>query len=76
VRVEATTAQGPDGVSVCRAVVSDITESKRAEQLIRTHSAELEEFGYALTHDLREPLRAVVNFSHLLAREYTGKLGE
>jgi chemotaxis family two-component system sensor kinase Cph1 len=76
VRVEATTAQGPDGVSVCRAVVSDITESKRAEKLIRTHSAELEEFAYALTHDLREPLRAVVNFSQLLAREYTGKLGE
>ena len=31
-RVEATTAQDADGASVCRAVVSDITESKRAEQ--------------------------------------------
>ena len=31
VRVEATTAQDADGVSVIRAVVSDITESKRAE---------------------------------------------
>jgi PAS domain S-box-containing protein len=76
VRVEATTAHGPDGASVCRAVVSDITGTKRAEQLIQTHSAELQEFAYGLTHDLQEPLRAVVNFSQLLAQEYEGKLGE
>ena len=38
VPVEATTAQGADGPSVCRAVV--ITECKRAQQLIQTHSAE------------------------------------
>jgi light-regulated signal transduction histidine kinase (bacteriophytochrome) len=76
VRVEATTARGPDGVSVCRAVVSDITETKRAEQLIQTHSAELQEFAYGFTHDLQEPLRMVVNFSQLLAQEYEGKLGE
>src|SRR5512141_1369281 len=76
VRVEATTAQGPDGASVCRAVVSDITETKRAEQLIQTHSNELQEFAYGLTHDLQEPLRMVVNFSQLLARECEGKLGE
>ena len=76
VRVEATTAVGPDGVSVCRAVVSDITETKRAEQLIQTHSAELQEFAYGFTHDLQEPLRMVVNFSQLMAQEYEGKLGE
>src|ERR1043166_8992961 len=73
-RVEATTAQGPDGSSVCRAVMSDITETKRAEQLIQTHSDELQEFAYALTHDLQEPLRMVVIFSQLLAQEYEGKL--
>jgi len=76
VRVEATTVRGADGVSICRAVVSDITETKRAEQLIRTHSAELQEFAYGLTHDLQEPLRMVVNFSQLLAQECKGRLGE
>jgi light-regulated signal transduction histidine kinase (bacteriophytochrome) len=76
VRVEATTAVGPDGVAGCRAVVSDITETKRAEQLIQTHSAELQEFAYGFTHDLQEPLRMVVNFSQLMAQEYEGKLGE
>jgi len=76
VRVEATAAVDADGVSVCRAVVSDITETKRAEQSIQTHSAELQEFAYGLTHDLQEPLRMVVNFSQLMAQEYEGKLGE
>ena len=76
VRVEATTAQDADGASVCRAVVSDITESKRAEQSLQTTNAELQEFAYALTHDLQEPLRMVVTFTQLLAREHVGKLGE
>src|ERR1039458_9221540 len=76
VRVEATTAQDADGASVCRAVVSDITESKQAERALKTTNTELREFAYALTHDLQEPLRMVVNFSQLLAREQVGKLGE
>jgi PAS domain S-box-containing protein len=76
VRVEATAAEDADGAFVCRAVVSDITESKRAERSIETHHAELQEFAYALAHDLQEPLRMVVNFSQLLAREHAGKLGE
>jgi PAS domain S-box-containing protein len=76
VRVEATTAQDADGASICRAVVSDITERKRAERAINTTHAELQEFAYALAHDLQEPLRMVVNFSQLLAREQAGKLGE
>jgi PAS domain S-box-containing protein len=76
VRIEATTARGADGAYLCRAVVSDTSEAKRAEQLIQTHSAELQEFAYALTHDLQEPLRMVVNFSQVLALEYEGKLGE
>ena len=76
VRVEATTAQGADGASVWRAVLSDITDNKRAERALKATNAELQEFAYALAHDLQEPLRMVVNFSQLLAREYAGKLGE
>jgi light-regulated signal transduction histidine kinase (bacteriophytochrome) len=37
-------------------------------------NVELQHFAYALTHDLREPLRMVVNFTELLAQEYRGKL--
>jgi PAS domain S-box-containing protein len=73
VRVEASTT--PES-SLWRAVLSDITESKRTERAIKTTNAELQEFAYALTHDLREPLRMVVNFTQLLAQEQAGKLGE
>jgi PAS domain S-box-containing protein len=76
VRVDATAAPGADGASVWRAVVSDNAESKRAERALQTTNAELQEFAYALAHDLQEPLRMVVNFSQLLAEEYAGKLGE
>jgi PAS domain S-box-containing protein len=76
VRVESTIAAYAGGASVCRAVVSDITESKRAERTLKTTNAELQEFVFALTHDLQEPLRMVVNFSQLLAREKQGKLGK
>jgi chemotaxis family two-component system sensor kinase Cph1 len=76
VRVEATTARDAEGASVWRAVVSDITDNKQAERTLKNRNAELQEFAYALAHDLQEPLRMVVNFSQLLARDYAGTLGE
>ena len=54
----------------------DITDRKRAEEALERANAELRNLAYALTHDLQEPLRMVVNFTQLLAREYEGKLGE
>jgi len=75
-RVEATLAQNADGASVWRAVVSDITETKRAEQLIQTHSDELQEFARTLSHDVQEPLRTVLNLTQRLAHDYEGRLGE
>ena len=55
--------------------IEDVTDRKQAEAALRTTNAELQNFAYALTHDLQEPLRMVVNFSELLGREYSGKLG-
>jgi light-regulated signal transduction histidine kinase (bacteriophytochrome) len=55
--------------------IEDTTDRKRAEEALRTTNAELQHFAYALTHDLQEPLRMVVNFTELLRREYAGKLG-
>jgi light-regulated signal transduction histidine kinase (bacteriophytochrome) len=76
VRIEAITAQGTEGAQVWRAAVSDVTESKQAEWVLKTTNAELREFAFALTHDLQEPLRMVVNFTQLLAEEKGGKLGD
>jgi two-component system CheB/CheR fusion protein len=56
--------------------IEDATDRKQAEEALQTTNAELQQFAYALTHDLQEPLRMVVNFTELLGREYAGKLGE
>jgi two-component system CheB/CheR fusion protein len=56
--------------------IEDTTDRKQAEESLRNTNAELQHFAYALTHDLQEPLRMVVNFTELLAQEYAGKLGQ
>ena len=56
--------------------IEDVTDRRRAEDALRETNAELQHFAYALTHDLQEPLRMVVNFTELLGQEYAGKLDE
>jgi len=55
--------------------IEDATDRKQAEDALRTTNDELQHFAYALTHDLQEPLRMVVNFTELLGQEYAGKMG-
>ena len=42
---------------------------RQATELRRTNS-ELSQFAYAISHDLREPLRNIANFTELLMRQY------
>ena len=50
--------------------VLDTTESREAEEALRRTNAELEEFAYAASHDLQEPLRNVNIYTELLLRRH------
>jgi PAS domain S-box-containing protein len=72
------------------AIARDITERKQVERRLADAAAELqrrsddlersntdlEQFAYAVSHDLSEPLRMVSSYLQLLARRYEGRLDQ
>jgi len=44
----------------------DVTERKQAEEVLRRSNADLEQFSYAISHDLRQPLRMISSYLQLL----------
>ena len=67
----------------CAITLTDITERKKSEEALAWQAQELErsnsdlrQFAYAVSHDLREPIRIVTIYSQLLEKKYKGSLDE
>jgi len=69
--------QGADGTPQYLVGISeDITEQRRAQEEARRKNRELETLLYVTSHDLREPLRAIQNFSRMVSDRYADRLDE
>jgi PAS domain S-box-containing protein len=67
VRQQADLSRAADGAPLrCLGTTQDITERKQAEEELKRSNAELEQFSYAISHDLRQPLRMVASYMQLL----------
>ena len=67
----------------CAITLTDITERKQSEQALALQARELErsngdlrQFAYAVSHDLREPIRIVTIYSQLFEKKYKGRLDQ
>ena len=55
---------------------ADVTEKHEAEVALAQSNEDLEQFAYAASHDLKEPLRQIQNYSGLLAEQYVDLMDE
>jgi light-regulated signal transduction histidine kinase (bacteriophytochrome) len=63
-----------DLIARLEADVEDLRSRLRKEE--SRHSEELRQFSYAVSHDLREPLRMIASYSQLLNRRYASQLDD
>jgi two-component system CheB/CheR fusion protein len=53
----------------------DVTDKRQYEENLRRSNLDLQQFAFAASHDLQEPLRTITSFLDLFRRKNEGKLG-
>ena len=57
-----------------RRLLQEITERKEFEEELKRSNIELEQFSYAISHDMRQPLRMVSSYLQLIEMSLDGQL--
>ena len=70
------TAIKPPGEVYINLYGSDLTERRKAREALERSNRDLEQFAYVASHDLQEPLRAIVGFLQLLQNRYADKVDD
>ncbi|WNV04849.1 ATP-binding protein [Candidatus Methylospira mobilis] len=58
------------------AAARDITTRKKVEEELKRSNAELDQFAYAVSHDMRQPLRMVTSYMSLIEKALDEQLDE
>lgn len=74
VQVYTVTVIGDERGTHTLAVMQDITERKQYEEELKRSNVELEHFGYAISHDMRQPLRMISSYLQLIEMELADRL--
>lgn len=56
--------------------VQDITERKNIEDELKRSNNELDQFAYAISHDMRQPLRMITSYLSLIEKELVEQLND